>query len=132
MCLLDNFHYFINTLLLYLSIYFWYLYFTIYFSDYFYLYSLHFYRYLYFLLLTFQTRLVALVLVDHHSIKKYVIHHESVSIDWQPDSARARSTSPPKSLYRSNHCKRLENGVHQRGKTTDLCITSSVVSFICK
>ncbi len=106
------------------------LYFTIYFSDYFLLLLPTFLqKYLYFLLLTFSNQARYFSFGGSPFDNKSIIHHESVSLDWQRDSSRTRSASPPKGFYQSNPCKRLENGVDQRGKTTDLFMTSSAGQF---
>ncbi len=106
------------------------LYFTIYFSIFFYFTPYIFTQISVLLLLTFSNQSRYFNFGGSPFDNKSIKHHESVILDWQHDSAR--STSPPRGFCQSNQCKRLENGVGQRGKTADLFMIQVQVSFICK
>lgn len=58
---------------------------------------------------------------------KCLINHDSVSLDWQCDSARAHSA--PKGFGQSNRCKRLENDERELLTYSGLQVQ---FSFICE
>ncbi len=75
------------------------LYFTIYFSDYFLLLLLTFlHKYLYFLLLTFSKQARYFSFGGSPFDNKSIIHHESVSLDWERDSVRVLRVSAKRFL----------------------------------